>query len=354
MAIKYICRGFDKDYYKFNAIVVPVQQSEEGIIESYNIDIQEREWKNDINKKLKQLADFEFEFGKSEAVYSEETKAYYIFVCARYWKSRKMDGKSYKEWLQNRHRICIESLFECAKRLNVHKILIQPLFFCYREIKEQDEVYRLLEKIYSQDTELNNIEIYTIVNNRMFFTENYFRLSKLRRNCTNMQKFKQEYIDVQMEESLSYSSSLMRIAEIETKYNTKSPVKQLYEDMNNSSWFFDEYIRKYSGTASELARNANINDSTISKIKSHTYKAKSKNVIIALAIALDLNVDERKRFINSAGFSYPNDKHDCFIEQQLKKKRYTSVVTFNKDIIDEYPEFIIETRATKGYKKEGE
>lgn len=351
MAINYICRGFDKDYYKFNAVVVSVQQSEEGIIDPYNIDIQEREWKNDINKKLKQLIDFEFEFGKSEAVYSEEAKVYYIFVCARYWKSRKMDGKSYKEWLKNRHRICIESLLECIKKLDVQKILIQPLFFGYRDIKEQDEVYKLLEKIYLQNTELSNREIYVIVNNREIFYQRYLYLSKLNRNCIDIQKFKQKYIDEQMEESFSYINSLIRTAEIKTKYKEKSIAKQLVEDMNNSSWLFDEYIKKYPGTASELAKNANIDDSTISKIKSHTYKAKSKKVIIALAIALDLTVDDRKRFINSAGFSYPNDKHDHFIEQQLKKKRYTNVTTFNNDIVKEYPEFIIETRSTRGYKK---
>ncbi len=92
MTINYIVNGFDKDFYNFDAYVIPVQQSEEGITEPYNID---KKWSGDINKKLKQLTDFEFEFGKAEAVYSEVTGAYYIFVCARYWKSRKLNKKSY-------------------------------------------------------------------------------------------------------------------------------------------------------------------------------------------------------------------------------------------------------------------
>lgn len=151
---------------------------------------------------------------------------------------------------------------------------------------------------------------------------------------------KQIYVENQIEKSMSYTNSLIRRAEIETKYKPKTIVEQFHADMNNSSWFFDEYINRYSGTDAELARNANISPSTISKIKSHKYEAKSRNVVIALAIALDLAVDDRKRFINSAGFSYPMTERDHFIEQQLRKKRYTSVVSFNKDIIDEYPKFV--------------
>ena len=348
MAINYICNGFDKDFYNFDAYVIPIQQSEDGKIEPYNIDI--RKWKDDINKKLKQLTDFEFEPGKSDAVYSEVTGVYYIFVCARCWKSRKQNKKNYEEWKKNCYRICIESLFECIKKFNLQKILIQPLFWGYYDIKEQDEVYKLLEKLYFQNAGLSNRKIYAIVNNGNIFCQRYFKPSELIRKQTDMQKFKQEYIDAQMEKSLSYSNTLIRTAEIETKYKPQTIVQQFREDMNNSSWFFDEYINKYSGTASKLAEDANIDKSTISKIKSHVYKAKSKNVIIALAIALDLTVEDRKRFINSAGFSYPITEHDRFIEQQLKKKRYTSVVSFNKDIMDEYPEFVIGSRSSGGYK----
>lgn len=349
MKINYICMGFDKDFYNFDAYVIPVQQLEEGITKPYNIDI--LKWSGDINKKLKQLTDFEFKFGKSEAVYSEVTGVYYIFVCTKYWKSSKLNQKSYEEWLKNRYRICIESLFECVRKLNVQRILIQPLLFGYYDIKDQDEVYRLLEKLYLQNTGLSNRKIYAIVNNGKIFCQRYYKPSEFIRRNTDMQKFKQEYINTQMEKSLSYSNSLIRNAEIETVYNKKSVIEQFREDMSNSSWFFDEYIQKYPGTASKLAERAGIDPSTISTIKSHKYQMKSRNVIIALAIALDLTVEDRKRFINSAGFSYPITEHDHFIEQQLKKKRYNSVIAFNKDIMDEHPNFVIKMRSSNGYNK---
>lgn len=350
MAINYIVNGFDKDFYNFDAYVIPIQQSEEGITEPYNIDI--LKWSSDIKKKLKQLTSFEFELGKSEAVYSEVTGVYYIFVCARCWKSKKQNRKNYEEWLKNRYRICIESLFECIKKLNVQRILIQPLFWGYYDIKEQDEVYRLLEKIYLQNTGLSNRKIYAIVNNGNIFCRRHYKPSELIIRDTDMQKFKQEYINTQMEKSLSYSNSLIRNAEIETVYSKKSVIEQFREDMNNSSWFFYEYIQRYPGTAAELAEKANIDKSTISTIKKHKYKGKSRNVVISLAIALDLTVDDRKRFINSAGFSYPITEHDRFIEQQLRKKKYDRVTDFNNDIPDEYPDFVIGGRSSGGYNKD--
>ena len=59
------------------------------------------------------------------------------------------------------------------------------------------------------------------------------------------------------------------IAEIETVYKPKTVAEQFREDMNNDSWFFEEYIKRYPGTAIELARKADIDNSTISKIKKH-------------------------------------------------------------------------------------
>lgn len=350
MPIKYICMGFDKDFYNFDAYVIPVKQSEKGITAPYNIDI--LNWRYDIKEKLDQLTDFEFEPGKSEAVYSEAKGVYYIFVCAMHWKNRNMNQKSYEEWRENLYGICMESFLECVKKLKVQRILIQPLLLGYYSIKEQDEVYKLLEKLYLQNIALSNRKIYAIVNNGKIFCESYNKSYILSRKNTDIKKFKQEYIKAQMEKSLSYGNTLVRTAEIETVYNKKTLMQQFYEDMNNSSWFFYEYIQRYPGTATELAEKANIDKSTISTIKKNKYNGKSRNVVISLAIALELTVNDRKRFINSAGFSYPITEHDRFIEQQLRKKKYDRVTDFNNDISDEHPDFVIGGRSSGGYNKD--
>lgn len=345
MKINYICMGFDEKFYNFDAYIIPVRQTDKGIMKPYNIDI--LKWISDINEKLNQLTDFEFESGKSKAVYSEVTGVYYIFICAIYWKSRELDQKSYEEWLKKRYGICIESLFECINELNVKKILMQPLIFGYYNIKDQDEVYRLWEKLYSQDTRMSNRKIYAIVNNGKIYCERYYKLSEIKTRRTDPQKFKQDYINEQMEKSFSYCNSLVRTAEIETVYSKKSVIEQIHEDLNNSSWFFYEYINRYPGTASELAEKADIDKSTISKIKKHSYREKSRKVVISLAIALDLTADDRKRFINSAGFAYPRTDKDRFIEQQLRKKRYNNVKDFNEDIWNEHPDFLLGAKSYK-------
>ncbi|MCM1507383.1 MAG: helix-turn-helix transcriptional regulator [Ruminococcus flavefaciens] len=347
MKINYIVKEFDKDFYNFDAVVVPVQQSKSGITGPYYYD---KAWHDDTEQKLKQLKDFEFEFGKSEAVYSEVTGVYYIFVCARDW-SRKLDRKNNKEWLKTYHEICFNSIFECIKQLDVQSILIQPLLFGYNNINEEGEVYKLLEELYTQNAELSNKKIYAIVNDLIVVNRKHsLAIYNLKSNRITKEEFKKEMIAMQMEQNRSYLCELRKKAEIETVYPEKSKVQQAYSELRQSSYFFDEYLNRYQGTASELAENAGIDKSTLSKIKSHTYKAKSKNVIIALAIALDLTVKEREKFINSAGFSYPITEHDRFIEQQLRKKRYNKVVDFNKDIMDKYPDFAIEARSSGGYK----
>ncbi|MBD5159849.1 MAG: hypothetical protein HDT23_06380 [Ruminococcus sp.] len=174
-------------------------------------------------------------------------------------------------------------------------------------------------------------------------------LQKLKNGKITPEEYKRIFIERKIEKSRSYTTKLIRPAEIETRYSEKYKIQHLHDNLNNSSEFFYEYLGNYQGRDSELAENAMITKSTISKIKNHTYKSISKNSIISLAIALDLTVEDRKRFINSAGFSYPVTEHDHFIEQQLRKKRYTTVQAFNDDICEEYPQFVISNK--RYYKK---
>lgn len=345
MTINYIVKGFDKDFYNFDAVVIPVQQSKEGIIEPYYYD---KALYDDAEQKLKQLTDFEFEFGKSEAVYSEATGVYYIFVCARYWKSRELDKKSYEEWLKARHGICFKSVFECIKQLDVQSILIQPLLFGYTQISEEGEIYKLFNEIYIQNADSSNKKIYVIVNNLIIVNRKHAKaISKFNRDRISKEEFKEEMINIQMEQDCSYLYELIKKAEIETVFQEKPKVQQAYDELKKSSYFFDEYLNRYPGTAAELAEKADIDPSTLSKIKSHKYNSKTRKAVLSLAVALDLTVEDRKRFINSAGFNYPRTEQDRFIEQQLRKKRYTKVEDFNNDIWDEHPDFMLGRKSSK-------
>lgn len=359
MTINYICNGFDKNLYNFDAVVVPVvEMNSSSTQEVCGFRLQFlNDFRQDFGKIMRKLPINSFKTNGVTVVRSEETGIYYIFVMVQFRDHMpySMMSRRKREIYHNKNYVyCCKKMVKCINNLDVKNILIHPAFNQVEFIvnKDSDFLVNLLK---------TNIDRFSQKNIYIFVEDVSERDGKVAFAACHMKEGlipKEEcekiYMESQIQKSLSYTSSLIRIAEIETKYKKKSIIEQFYEDMNNSSWFFDEYIKKYPGTDAELAQNADISPSTVSKIKSHTYKAKSKNVIIALAIALDLTIDDRERFINSAGFSYPITEHDRFIEQQLRKKRYNNVAAFNRDIVDEYPDFIIETRVSKGYKNKSD
>lgn len=291
-------------------------------------------------------------------VKSEKKGIYYILVLIRYRGERyytTMEKKPSEIEPDKNYIYCCEEMAKYINKLDVKNVLVHPTFnkvnfdSCYYHM-DIDFLAKILE---SNIDRFSNKNIYILVVENVGVLEHELTkaIYDMKRGRITPEKYKHIYMENQMKKSLSYTNSLLKIAKMETRYKEKSFTMQLKEDMYNSSCFFDEYISRYSGTDSELARNANIDNSTVSKIKGHAYKAKSKNVIIALAIALDFTVDDRKRFINSAGFSYPINEHDRFIEQQLRKKRYTRVIDFNNDIMDEYPDFVIKTRSSRKRKE---
>ena len=356
MTINYICNGFDKKFYNFDAVVVPVAGVYNSKDEQEVCGFREhslKDFRNDFNEIIQELPIDAFKPDRVKTIKSEKTGIHYIFIMIRPLDcvARSTAGIITQKLCNNKnYSYCCEKIVECINDLDVKNILIHPIFNKdnFKPSTDSDFLAKTLESNIDRFAKKN---IYILVSDLIAMDHKFASaFSRMKKGVITPEEYVKICVESKIEKSMSYTNRLIRNAEIETKYKEKSIIQQLHEDMNNSSWFLDEYINKYEGTASELAEDADINNSTISKIKNHTYKAKSKTVIIALAIALDLTIDDRKRFINSAGFSYPITEHDRFIERQLKKKRYTSVKEFNKDIMDEYPEFIIETRSSRGYK----
>lgn len=353
MTINYICMGFDKDFYNFEAVFVPVVEGrskrKQGVYVLHDYALMD--FRKDFNEIIQGLPESTFKTDGVTTIKSEKTGIYYIFIMIPFYNHipYRTSSEDWKTYCNEYYVSCCEKIAECINSLDFKNILIHPMFNKADFNPHMDSDF-LANTLKSNIDRFAKKNIYILVADLDVFKVGYKTFNAFNRMRTGRitpEECKQIYVENQIEKSMSCTNRLIRIAEIETKYKEKSIMQQFHEDMNNSSWFLDEYINKYSGTASQLAENADIDNSTISKIKSHTYKTKSKTVIIALAIALNLTVDDRKRFINSAGFSYPITEHDHFIEQQLRKKKYTSVRDFNDDIINEYPNFIIETRSRK-------
>lgn len=356
MTINYIVKGFDKDFYNFDAVVVPVvEMNDKSNQEVHGFRLQFlNDFRHDFVEIMQGLPISAFKPDGVTTVRSEKTDIYYIFVLVQsreHVPYRMMSRRTREIYRNKNYSYCCEETVKCINSLDVKNILVHPAF-------NQVDFHINMDNDFLEKTLESNIDRFSRKNIYILVEDLSTKDSKIsmafdrmRRGIITPEECMQIYMENQMKKSFSYTNRLIRIAEIETKYKEKSIMEQFYEALNSDAWFFDEYINRYPGTASKLAEDADIDKSTISTIKSHKYEARSRKVIIALAIALDLTVDDRKRFIKSAGFSYPLTKHDRFIEQQLKKKRYTSVIDFNEDIIDEHPEFIIETRSYRGCKK---
>ena len=353
MTINYIVKGFDKDFYNFDAVVVPVVEmrndKREQEVHGFRLQFL-NDFRHDFVEIMQGLPVSAFKPDGVTAVRSEKTGIYYIFVLVHsrdYMPRRMMSRRNCEIYHNKNYSYCCEEMIKYINNLDVNNILVHPAF-------NQVNFNMNMDSDFLENTIKRNIDRFSRKNIYIFVEELDKGKRKLENAIFRMEKglityeeCKRIFVEKQMKNSSSYTNSLIRIAEIETKYKPKTIAEQFLEDMNNNSCFFDEYINRYPGTASELAEAADIDKSTVSTIKSHKYETRSRTVVIALAIALDLTVDDRNRFINSAGFNYPHDKNDYFIEQQLRKKRYTSVIDFNEDIMDEYPNCIIKTRSYK-------
>ncbi len=357
MKINYICKGFDKDFYNFDAVVVPVVEMQrnksEQQVHGFRLQFL-NDFRTDFIEIMQSLPISAFKPDGVTAVKSEETGIYYIFVLvqSRDHISYSMMSRRKREMYHNKnYTYCCEKLVECINNFDVMNILVHPAFNQVNFImnKDSDFLAKTLE---------NNIDRFR-QKNIYIFVENLDKgekkienaIFRMEKGYITYEECRQICVENQIEKSMSYTNSLIRIAEIETKYKPKTIAEQFLEDINNDSRFFYEYINRYPKTDAELARNANISPSTISTIKKHKYNEKSKTVVIALAIALDLTIEDRRRFINSAGIIYPRNEHDRFIEQQLRKKKYNDVRKFNDDIEEEHPEFMIESKLFKKCKK---
>ncbi len=84
-----------------------------------------------------------------------------------------------------------------------------------------------------------------------------------------------------------------------------------------------EYIDKKSASDSDIYKKAGIDRRHFSKIRSNPEYRPSKNTVIALALALQLDQNNAYRLLRSAGYSLSDsDTFDLVIQFCLEKKIY--------------------------------
>ena len=107
----------------------------------------------------------------------------------------------------------------------------------------------------------------------------------------------------------------------------KSRVRSLEDLVGELESTFAETLFKYIDdkglTDPEVYKRANLDRKLFSKIRKNKNYKPSKNTALALAIALELNLDETKDFIGKAGYALTHSsKMDIIVEFFIKQNNY--------------------------------
>ena len=87
------------------------------------------------------------------------------------------------------------------------------------------------------------------------------------------------------------------------------------------------YIDRKGLKDAEVQRKANIDRRAFSKLRCGTTKKPSKETALALAIGLELNLDEATDLLARAGYAFsPSIKQDVIVQYYIENKNYNMLV----------------------------
>lgn len=158
----------------------------------------------------------------------------------------------------------------------------------------------------------NDIDIYLVV-----FDKNSLKISSKLFNDIK------EYIDEEYVEEVEFLYS-RKIDLCEANYIEEENLKDLLDKVDES--FTEMLLRKIDEkgiTDSECYKKANIDRKLFSKIRCNVNYKPKKTTAIALAIGLELNLDETIELLSKAGFALSNSsKFDIIIKYFIEQKNY--------------------------------
>lgn len=336
MPIKYICEGFDNNFYNFDAFVVPLQWS---FNKQYTKNVPLNISSDPFGYVKDYLQNIDFIFPhQAKIIKIKDSNAYYIFV-------RGEEGFSFK---CDYYKHYYDMIFECIKIKNFRRVAMYPFLNKFIiDFKETDEKYHFFEEFYDKHFgKYDYTTIYAIVKPEIYRMERTNIRAEAVLNFEAGKISNEEYrkilLGLELEEFNSYTREVLRRAEVETMFQQKVLADALMEieNLKCSPEVVPEYMKVYKKNDSELAKAAFVNKSTISKMKNGKFGNIERDTVIAVALALGLNQKERIRFINCAGLYYPYSQKEKLIEEELKQKIYHTVQEFN----EANPDIAIETK----------
>ena len=114
-----------------------------------------------------------------------------------------------------------------------------------------------------------------------------------------------------------------KVASKEIKNDSRSLEDLVTEIESSFAESLFKYINDKGLTDPEVYKRANLDRKLFSKIRKNKNYKPSKNTALALAIALELNLDETKDFIGKAGYALTrSSKMDIIVEFFIKQNNY--------------------------------
>ena len=139
-----------------------------------------------------------------------------------------------------------------------------------------------------------------------------------------LEMYLDKYLNIRVERKALFGAAKCAEARCFENVMEDSDINSFINNNKNDDKFqmlLFKYIDRLNKKDSEIYNKANIDRRLFSKIRSNKDYHPSKNTVISLGLALELNEDEIVSFLNSASYSLPfNNKFDliirfCFINK---------------------------------------
>ena len=113
--------------------------------------------------------------------------------------------------------------------------------------------------------------------------------------------------------------------------------------LQSSEEIFRDYLLKRITSQAAVSRKIHYSESSLSRLIKGEIAFPHRNVVLSLAIAMELSQPERKEFINSGGYSYPTHPKDYALEA-LFDEGYTNFDFINEMLIKQDPSWDLTLR----------
>ena len=232
---------------------------------------------------------------------------------------------------------CYQNVLEAATEYGCESIAI-PLISTGNYDFPKELALQIAKETISKYLEANDLNVYLVVYDR-----ESFQFSK--RLFDDVQSYIEQ--NLEQERFLKHSLSTRSLNRIEAcvdsfdcyvaeehkvcnsisskelKYATRSLDDLVAEIDSTFAESLFKYIDDKGLTDPEVYKRANLDRKLFSKIRKNKNYKPSKNTALALAVALELNLDETKDFIGKAGYALTrSSKMDIIVEFFIKQNNY--------------------------------